>query len=121
MYVNLADPFQRFMQLRNRNFILVCTVSYGAKFKNEIIDCIDYATGIGNLHMRNTGTPCYGQRVKEGEKRGFSSSDLCAGRQNNTLHGRSSRQYDKGIGVRAGGGCARNDCKCARRQNIECQ
>ena len=22
--------------------------------------------------------------------------------------------YDKGIGVRAGGGCARNDCRCAR-------
>ena len=26
------------------------------------IDCIDCVTGIGNLHMRNTGTPCYGYR-----------------------------------------------------------
>ena len=29
-------------------------------------------------------------------------------------HGRSSRQHGKGIGVRVGGGCARNDCRCAR-------
>ena len=34
------------------------------------------------------------------EKRG---PDFCAGRQNITQHGRSSRQYDKGIGVRVGG------------------
>ena len=27
-------------------------------------------------------------------------------------HGRNSRQYDKGIRVRAGGGCARNDSRC---------
>ena len=40
--------------------------------------------------------------------------DFCAGRQNITQHSRSSRQYDKGIGVKAGGGCARNDCRCAR-------
>ena len=38
---------------------------------------------------------------------------LYDGRQNITQHGRSSRQYDKGIEVRAGGGCARNDCRCA--------
>ena len=25
-------------------------------------DCIDYVTEIGNLHMRSTGTPCYGYR-----------------------------------------------------------
>ena len=35
--------------------------------------------------------------------RGFSSAQ----------HGRSSRQHDEGIGVRVGGGCARNDCRCA--------
>ena len=35
-----------------------------------------------------------------------------------TQHGRSSTQYDKGIGVRAGGGCARNDCRCARMQAV---
>ena len=39
---------------------------------------------------------------------------LCAGRQNITQHGRSSRQYDNGIGVRVGGGCAKNDCRCVR-------
>ena len=45
---------------------------------------------------------------------GFSSPDFSAGRQNITQDGRSSRQHDKGIGVRAGGVCARNDCRCAR-------
>ena len=43
---------------------------------------------------------------------GFSSPDFCAGHQNIAQHGKSSRQYDEGIGVRAGGGCARNDCRC---------
>ena len=31
-----------------------------------IIDYIDYVTEIGNLHMRNTGTPCYGYRPSNG-------------------------------------------------------
>ena len=31
-----------------------------------VIDCIDYVTGIGNLHMRSTGTPCYGYRPSNG-------------------------------------------------------
>ena len=53
--------------------------------------------------------PTY-QRVRKEERRGFSSPDL---RQNITQDGRSSRQHDKGIGVRAGGVCARNDCRCA--------
>ena len=39
--------------------------------------------------------------------------DFCAGRQNITQHSKSSREYEKGIGVRAGGDCARNDCRCA--------
>ena len=30
------------------------------------IDCIDYVTGIGNLHMRSTGTHCYGYRPSNG-------------------------------------------------------
>ena len=41
-----------------------------------------------------------------------------------TLHSTAEvrdNNYDKGIGVRAGGGCARNDCRCARRRNTECQ
>ena len=45
------------------------------------------------------------------ERRGYSSPDFSAGRQNITQDGRSSRQDDKGIGVRAGGGCAKNDCR----------
>ena len=49
--------------------------------------------------------------MRKEERRGFSSPDFSAGRQNITQHGRSSRQHDKGIGVRAEGGCARNDCR----------
>ena len=30
------------------------------------IDCIDYVTGIGNLHMRSTGTHCYGYQPSNG-------------------------------------------------------
>ena len=30
------------------------------------IDCIDYVTGIGNLHMRSTGTRCYGYQPSNG-------------------------------------------------------
>ena len=52
--------------------------------------------------------------MRKEERRGFSSPDFSAGRQNIAQHGRSSRQHGKGIGVRVGGGCARNDCRCAR-------
>ena len=52
--------------------------------------------------------------MRKEERRGFSSPDFSAGCQNITQDGRSSRQHDKGIGVRAGGGCARNDCRCER-------
>ena len=48
--------------------------------------------------------------MKKEEKRGFSSPDFCAGCQNITQYGRSSRQCDKGVEVRVRGGCARNDC-----------
>ena len=78
-----------------------------------VMDCIDYVTGIGNLHICAVlALPVTDTYLATGERHGFSSPDFCAGRQNITQHGRSSRQYDKGIGVRAGGGCARNDCRC---------
>ena len=37
-----------------------------ARLQRSTIDCIDYATGIGNLHMRSTGTHCYGYRPSNG-------------------------------------------------------
>ena len=59
--------------------------------------------------MRNTGTTGEGRR--KSVDLALQTSVLCV--KNITQHGRSSRQYDKGIGVRVGGGCARNDCRSA--------
>ena len=82
-----------------------CTFNKNA-IENSLCAQLHHSPRIGNLHMRSTGTHCYGYRVR---KHAFSSPDFSAGRQNITQHGRSPRQYDKGIGVRVGGGSARND------------
>ena len=57
--------------------------------------------------MRKTGTPCY-KVMGVGRRKSVDlaiQTSICAGRASKQ-HSRSSRQYDKGIGMRAGDGCA---------------
>ena len=84
----------------------------------DCTDCIDCVTEIGNLHMRNTGTPCYGYRPSEGRRKSVDLALLTSVLGVKTLHSMAEVpdiNYDKGIG---GESCARNNCRCMRAGEI---
>ena len=58
-----------FTHARDFPFIFKVKLHACAKIDVEIlckITSVDYVTGIGNLHMRSTGTPCYGYQPSNG-------------------------------------------------------